>query len=237
MIVSGARQFIFVHNPKAAGTAFRSAIAPWHDHPVRFWGRAPSAYLNTEVDLAHLRAWELPVVAPDVFVALDSHASLAFLRDPLARFLSACAEHFRNFHPKARFARWGPLGQRLLIHRLIRSGRIQAGVRGDPAFVHFSPQIWFTHLGERQIVRHLLPIRSDRDDFAPAFALLGLEPTTAREENRTQGADWHALASPTVETFVRDFYARDYELLDHLALGCAWGKPPLYAPPLSARRA
>lgn len=216
MIVSNARRFIFIHNPKAAGTAFRSAIAPWHDHPIQFWGRAPSAYLQTEVDLAHLRAWELPVVAPDVFAALDQHTSIAFLRDPLPRFLSACAEHFRDFHPKARFARWGPRGQRLLIHWLIRSGRIQAGVRGDPAFVHFSPQIWFTHLGEQQIVRHLLPIRSEQEDFAPAFALLGLPPAPPREENRTPGADWNLLATPTVESFVRDFYARDYELLDRL---------------------
>ena len=213
MIISTAQNFIFIHNPKAAGTAFRSAIAPYHDHPRQFWGVAADAYFNAPVDLAHLRAWELPVVAPDVFAALDTYASLAFLRDPLPRGLSACAEHFRNFRPQARFARWGVMGQRLLIHRLIRSGRIQAGVRADPHYVHFSPQHWFTHLGERQIVRHLLAIRSDQDDFSRAFALLGLPPAPARVENRTQGADWYFLVSPEITAFVRDFYAADHALL------------------------
>lgn len=216
MIVSNARGFIFIHNPKAAGTAFRSAIAPYHDHATRFWDIAPNAYFNAPVDLAHLRAWELPVVAPDVFAALHIHASLAFLRDPLPRFLSACAEHFRNFHPKARFARWGTTGKRFLIHRLIRSGRIQAGVRADIRYVHFSPQHWFTHLGDRQIVRHLLPIRSEQDDFSGAFTLLGLPHAAPRTENRTPGADWQALASPEITAFVRGFYATDHALLARL---------------------
>jgi len=217
MIVSSTRSFVFVHNPKAAGTAFRSAIAPFHDHPTQFWGVAPNAYFDAPVDLAHLRAWELPVVAPDVSATLESGTSLAFLRDPLPRFLSACAEHFRNFRPRARFHRWGPRGQRLLIHRLIRSGEIQARVRWDPHYVHFSPQHWFTHLGERRIVRHLLPIRGEREDFGPAFALLGLPAAPSRMENRTQGADWRALASPEIEAFTRDFYARDHALWAELA--------------------
>jgi hypothetical protein len=216
MIVSHAKNFIFIHNPKAAGTAFRSAIAAYHDHPRTFWGIAPSAYFNADIDLAHLRAWELPTVAPDVFAALPTCASLAFVRDPLPRFLSACAEHFRNFHPAARFNRWGPIGKRLLIHRLIRSGAIQAGVRGDPRYVHFSPQHWFTHLGERPIVRHIVPIRSNADDFSRAFALLGLPPTPALVENRSPDADWHALASAPIRNFVRDFYAADRALLANL---------------------
>jgi len=219
MIVSTAHRAIFIHNPKAAGTAFRSAIAAHHDHPTRFWGIARAGYFNAPVDLAHLRAWELPVVAPDVFAALDTHTSLAFVRDPLPRFLSACAEHFRNFHPHARFNRWGPLGKRVLIHRLIRSGAIQAGVRGDPRYVHFSPQHWFTHLGGRRIVRHILPIRPDRDDFARAFALLGLPAAPAQEENRTPDADWTALASRPVRDFVADFYAADHALLADLPAG------------------
>ncbi len=216
VIVSNLKNFVFIHNPKAAGTAFRSAIARWHDHPTRFWGTASHPYFQAPLDLAHLRAWELPIVAPDVFAALETRPSLAFVRDPLPRFLSACAEHFRDFRPRARFARFGPTGQRLLIHWLIRSGRIAAGVRGDYRYVHFSPQRWFTHLGDRQIVRHILPIRSEQDDFAQAFALLDLPPAPAQEENRTTGADWHALASPQITRFVRDFYAMDYALLAEL---------------------
>ncbi|MSP05596.1 MAG: hypothetical protein EXR05_10285 [Acetobacteraceae bacterium] len=67
-----------------------------HNHPVPFWGGAPPLYLRMEVDLAHLRAWELPVVAPDVFDSPEHQTSIAFLRDPLPRFLSACAKHLHS---------------------------------------------------------------------------------------------------------------------------------------------
>jgi hypothetical protein len=216
VIVSAAHRFVFIHNPKAAGTAFRTAIAPYHDHPTEFWGIVQNAFFNGPVDLAHLRSWELPIVAPRVFAALDSYTSLAFLRDPLPRFLSACAEHFRNFRPQARFAIRPPYGQQLLIHRLIRSGDIPSRVRCDPEFVHFSPQIWFTHLGELRLVRHLLPIASEQDNFSAAFALLGLPPAPPQAENRTPGANWRTVASPEIEAFVRDFYAQDYQLLETL---------------------
>jgi hypothetical protein len=213
MIVSHAKNFVFLHNPKAAGTAFRSAIAPWHDHKTNFWGIVHHPYFNSRLDLAHLRAWELPVVAPDVFAVLRTCPSLAFVRDPLPRFLSACAEHFRQFLPRFRFTRLPHAGQRVLIHWLIRSGRIQAGVRGDHRYVHFSPQCWFTHLGEQQIARHIVPIRSGQEDFSSAFTLLGLPPTPAKQENRTQGADWQTLASPLIRRFVDSFYAEDRALL------------------------
>ena len=93
----------------------------------------------------------------------------------------------------------------------------------------------FTHFGERQIVRHLLPILSGRQGFGQAFPLLGLPPAPSRAGNHTRGANWHALGSPEIVVFVRGFYAQDYPLLANLMPGCARQEPPLYAPPLSAR--
>ena len=38
-------------------------------------------------------------------------------------------------------------------------------------------------------------------------------PTPAKQENRTQGADWQTLASPLIRRFVDSFYAEDRALL------------------------
>ncbi len=216
MLICHAKRFIFIHNPKAAGTTFRTAINPLHDHPVVFWGFADDPYFQARLDLAHLRSWELPVVAPDVFALMGEYKTLAFVRDPLERFLSACAEHFRGHRPHSRFHRWPPAGKRVLIQHLIRSGRIEAGVLGDYRYVHFSPQVWFTHLGRRRIVRHILPIRPGNDDLAEAFARLGLQYARVSPVHSTPNAEWKAVASPEIAAFVRRFYAQDYALLERL---------------------
>jgi len=213
LIVSNGRKFVFLHNPKAAGTAFRSAIAMHHDYPTMFWGVVHHPSVNCEIDLAHLRAWELPVVAPEVFAALDDFTGLVFVRDPLPRFLSACAEHFRNFRPDEGFSQRRPETQRRLICRLIRTDLTTAAVHGDHRYIHFSPQRWFTHLGERRIIRHILPLRSGDEDFGPAFALLGLPPAPSDRQNRSVGADWQALVCPEILAFVHAFYRMDYEML------------------------
>jgi len=216
MLISHAKRFVFIHNPKAAGTTFRTAINPLHDHPVVFWGFKDNPYFQIRLDLAHLRSWEIQVVAPEIFAVLDDYLTLAFVRDPLERFLSACAEHFRSHRPRSRFHRWPPAGKRALIQHLIRSRRIETGVMGDFRYVHFSPQVWFTHLGNRRIVRHIVPIRPGEDDLAEGFACLGLPYIPTKRANFTPNVEWKAVSSPEIEAFVRRFYARDYEMLAQL---------------------
>lgn len=56
LVVVSAHRFVFTHNPKAAGTAFRRAIVPLHDHSAEFSGITWNAYFQALVDLAHLQA-------------------------------------------------------------------------------------------------------------------------------------------------------------------------------------
>lgn len=213
MIVSQARRFIFFHNPKAAGTSFRQAIAEYHDLDRDFFALVPDPRLGREVDLAHLRGWELPSVEPRVFNRLDEYRKLIFIRNPEARFISSCFEHFRRFRPDRRILDRDPPEQRALIKELLAEGITHERVMSDVRFVHFSPQAWYVFLGTRRIVDCLLPILSDRQDFSAAFAFLGIPPRPVPELRRGAQATYAQVMCAEFGDFVRRFYARDFQLL------------------------
>lgn len=216
VIVSRARGFVFVHNPKVAGTSFRNAINAYHDHPTRFWGVLWGQRFGHNLDLAHLRNWELAVVAPDVLEMMPRCNSLAFVRPPVDRFYSACFTYFMLFRPDTHFQLQTSTNQAELIRALIRDGIREEQLRTDHRFVHFSPQSWFTHHEGQRVVRHVLPLGGRTDDFSKAFTLLGLPDSEAPTVNRAFGDLYRDTTDPEVTAFVRDFYAQDLALLGDL---------------------
>jgi Sulfotransferase family len=219
MIISQKRKFIFFHNPKAAGTSFRKAIEEYHDFGREFWGEEFCPYLDVRVDLAHLRAWELPCVAPNLFADLDKYRKLVLVRNPTRRFLSACFEHFYKYRPEVQFGQQDSATQRDLIHRLMHEELTAGKVLSDVRYVHFSAQHWYVFLGPRRIVDHVLPVRSGEDDLGSAFDVLELPRKQPVRLNQRAAGLFDKLVSREIEQFVTSFYKRDYELLeahDHL---------------------
>jgi hypothetical protein len=219
MIVSYERKFLFIHNPKAAGTSFRKAIEQHHDHHRRFWGLAVDPFLQIQLDLAHLRSWELPVVAPSVFDRLPDLRSLVFVRHPGRRFISACFEYYRNFEREAEFGAQGAERQVQMIRALIDNTLSHGLVLSDARYVHFSPQKWFIFLGVRRLASHVLPLFSTNETFASAFDLLELPRTKVTDQNRTTLPDPGRLYTPEIRNFVERFYKIDFDYIaatDHL---------------------
>jgi hypothetical protein len=211
MIVSHARQFIFFHNPKCAGTSMRAALAPYHDDPFSFWGIFPAPFFRNHIDHSHLRLWEMQVLFPHIIRAAQTYRSVIFVRNPYRRFLSAIDEHFKKFQPSAQLEKMSRADQiktiEAFIERVLNVGLITTNFR----FIHFSPQLWFIRLGDRTIPGCILPM-DDRDAFITrAFEYLELEPRSVRRENPSRLELVHTLASSKVTAFVRDFYALDFE--------------------------
>ena len=233
MIVCHKNKFIFIHNPKAAGTSFRNAIKKYHDHPKEFWGTAPDPFFGATVDLAHLRAWELPIVAPAVYEVMKDYTTLAFARDPEQRFISACFEHFRNFGDAA-FLDMDTPGQQQRMESLIDGDLTIEKVISDSRYVHFSPQTWYFYAGRTRQVRHILPLLTDQDDFTAACTILELPLIHAEVRNRATRDRSESLLTPKLREFVRRFYAIDYALFGmhpHLTALLQPGKTAPVRPP------
>ena len=217
MIISYRRHFSFIHVPKCAGKAFREVVQPFHDHPVTFWDIQKAPKLNILLDFAHLRCWEVDILFPDVIAFLNGCRSLAFIRNPAERYVSAVYEHFSQHRPEVGLAYMPFADQRDVIRDFTRSFRLEASL-GDRRYVHFSPQRWFTHLYERQVVRHLLPLTAEGNTLSAGLALLEI-PDREPAQGSARQLDPDAILGADLLAKVRSLYAIDYDLcesLDHL---------------------
>jgi len=214
MIVSRKRKFVFFHNPKAAGTSFRASIEEYHDFGRMFWGEEFSSYLNVTVDLAHLRAWELPGVAPGLFKELHDYRTLVFVRNPFRRFMSACFEHFYKFQPDLNFINKDVETQRSMIRHLLQTKLNNMSVLSDYQLVHFSLQLWYVFLGPNRIADHVLPLLSENEDFASAYDILEVPRRTIGRERRGAPERYATLMCQEFEDFVLRFYATDFQMID-----------------------
>lgn len=99
MLISNKHNFVFVHNPKAGGTAIRSVLGKFCEEPHRFWHqrKAPFSHEKRVFDQAHLSILDAIRYG---FVRKEEVNSignwLTCVRDPIDRFLSAFDEHCRQ---------------------------------------------------------------------------------------------------------------------------------------------
>ena len=214
MIVSHERKFIFFHNPKCAGTAFRSAIQQFHDDPVTFWGPQDVPYFRNRLDHTHLRLWELAVAHPALFrSALSDYRSLIFVRSPYERFLSAVAEHFKKFRRDVSFEMLSQDEQTALVVRFIERELTIERVTSDWTVIHFSPQIWFILFGDSLVPRTILPLDTAGSIMDEAFGALGLPPTKVSKINSSPYDLRHLLSVGRIVSFIEEFYELDFAFL------------------------
>jgi hypothetical protein len=99
MLISKKHNFVFVHNPKAGGTAIRSILKKYCEEPNRFWhqSKATLSWEKRIFDLAHLSirdAIDYGFVQKAEVETIGNW--LACVREPISRFLSAFDEHCRQ---------------------------------------------------------------------------------------------------------------------------------------------
>ena len=219
MIVCHARRFIFFHNPKCAGMAFRAALQDYHDDPFTFWGVYPAPYFRNQIDHSHLRLWEMQAQFPRIFACAASYNSVIFVRNPFERFISAVNEHMKKFQQQIGLAAMTPDQRVGVVEQFIRQALHISRITTDWRFVHFSPQIWFLTLGGRVRPRHVIPMDPGGAFAKLALERLGLPALEVARVNSSPVDLTAALASPVVEKFIRDFYSDDFAFFsDHADL-------------------
>ncbi len=209
MVISHKLRFIFLHNPKCAGTSFRDALKPYHDDHFNFWGIFYAPYFKNHIDHTHLRLWEMQAQFPKIFSCLADYNSLIFVRDPYARFLSALNEHMKKFQPNIKLLEMDTLQRIGAIEAFILNELTIARITTDWRFIHFSPQLWYLRLGEHTIPRHIVAIRNGHDFIHQGLACLGLPALPVPHHNPSPVDLTGILASPVITGFIHEFYRDD----------------------------
>jgi hypothetical protein len=210
VIVSHARRFIFLHNPKTAGIALRPILAPYHDDTLPLEGTFDTDRLPYRLDFAHPRLWEIEILAPELVAAASTYRWLMFVRDPYRRFVSALDQHFKTWHPHLPLAAMAPPERVNTVEMLVGRWLTIEQVRTDHRLVHFSPQAWFFQTEHRTLPVHLEPMDAKGDFLRRGLDHLGVPNRPVIRANRSQLDLAHTLGSPTVRDFVRRFYAADF---------------------------
>ena len=133
MLLSDKHRVLFIHNPKAGGSAIRTALSPLAEQPSMFWHQG---YLEAEdrvVDLAHLELSELPNFGVDY----RNYSILFVSRDPIERFLSGVDEHIRQH-------------ERVIedLNEFISREMTVGNLYYDWKYVHLRPQYRFLRVGK-----------------------------------------------------------------------------------------
>lgn len=90
MIVSDTRKFVFIHNPKCAGTTVRRALMR-HDTTGNFFWMFHEVD-GRRIDKAHLPMTALAALFPEYFERLGRYFTFVVVRNPYSRVISAFNE-------------------------------------------------------------------------------------------------------------------------------------------------
>ena len=184
MLLSPDLNFAFVHIPKCGGTSLRDSFRgmPGIGNPLA----AARAAIPFETDPNHVQLCLLRDHAPELLAQIEACTSYALLRDPVARFSSAVAQHCKMFHGGRGRGAFdvSELGEvtRAAI-ACLRAGDL---VR-DRRYIHFERQLRFTHLDGRQVVTRLYRLDAQAALVADVAATTGYRAPSLNESNASVG--------------------------------------------------
>ena len=207
MLYSDTREFLFIHNPKAAGTSIRQVLAPFDDSAGLYWHPFYVDRLSRIVDRAHICANELEDF--DLLQKAAKYFTFGFVRDPYERFMSAWDEHLHQHgesdEPFADPNEW------------IRQHLIPANVRYDWRYIHFCPQHFFFYRGRKCIVDYLGRFERIKDDWLSIQRIININAPLASTNNRRSSmrdAFFAKLNHASIER-INEIYERDFELFGY----------------------
>jgi len=144
MIVSDTHRFVFIHNPKVAGTSFRRILEEGLTG-INYHGRA--IFESDMLDSAHIPVSKWPPELVDRY--RDGYKFFGFVRSPESRFNSAVSELLFQ-HPDFLMASGFRTPSEFLDFFLTEEVMLH-----DPRFVHFSPQ--WSYFGLPSPSKHGVP--------------------------------------------------------------------------------
>jgi hypothetical protein len=166
MLISDRKKFIFLHNPKAAGSSIHSTLAQYDDRDNFYWDHEDNAKLSRVVDKAHITLDDLSVYADSPLI--EDYFVFGFVRNPYSRVYSAFLE--RN-------SQWGVTGE-ADFNQFVQTELNAINIRFDWNFVHFCPQFYFFYRGGKCKASFIGRFENIKRDYPRAVNLANLDPDT-----------------------------------------------------------
>lgn len=201
MIISDEHRFAFVHVPKCAGTSVKSALRAIDSTAGRFERIADHPAMGM-THCAHIPLRDLAAFFPSDFRKVRDYRSLALVREPTERFVSAIFQQLREFK---HYPQSGITGEVVAAE----AEAVMRYLAADPArldleHVHFNRQTDFIELEGQRIVKRILSIERMADAVSFIAESTGVS-VGGEHENRTTELRFRALRP--VQRLLRRPYA------------------------------
>jgi hypothetical protein len=131
MIISHKHKFVFIHNPKAAGSSIRKSLQHLHDHDYEFWEHKYVPLLGRVVDSAHLTLNEIAARYPQ----LSGYSFFVVVRDPVSRLVSSIKEYNKQHASSVFYSE--------KVDTTVLKDLTFTNIRFDWKYVHFCPQHFY----------------------------------------------------------------------------------------------
>lgn len=215
MIVSDSKSFVFVHNPKAAGTSVRKILDPYRNPGTDYWGFRLYPPIGRIVDIAHTPLDVLLQIQPDLIMKLQAFNSFGFVRHPVQRYFSAVHQFLRNFTSDLNSKI--VLADKELFDRYVDRFALTAlnrdGVELDYRFAHFIPQKRFFFIYNVQLVKAFKI--EELASLPPELTALGLsdigQENSSNLDLKVGGLFDQSALSPAALRKILEFYAEDFD--------------------------
>lgn len=219
MIISDTEKFIFIHNPKCAGTTVRTTLSRYDSRNNFYW--MYDRFNGMDIDKAHLPLHILEKYAPSDFKLMDEYFVFGFVRHPLERFISSFNEmvpHIYQAYIRGQLPRAGYID---FVNQC--ANFISADCVDGPKihFRHFVRQLdmFYIHGAKKaDLILKVEDAASAREALQPFSPLLAdISPRWAARQNvKPTHLSWREILSPQNQQRVRSLYASDFEVFGYL---------------------
>lgn len=218
MIISDSHEFVFLHNPKAAGTTVRRSLKQWDTRNDFYWGIVLDRSANWNVDKAHLPLHVLARLFPADHERVHRYFSFGFSRHPVTRFISAFNERFPEVYQSLTDA---VLSQDEYASKLNEyCERMLIAGQWNPSYTHATPQFPLFYDGVRCAADLIIPVEDPRPKLNLLARLLSevgvavracfADHAERKNERQTRFSAAEVL-SPASLKALEHFYERDFE--------------------------
>lgn len=161
MLISDKEEFVFIHNPKAAGTSIRTFFMPHEDRNDYYWGHLYSTVKSRVIDKAHLAMKDFISCFDDAEL-LDKYFVFGFVRNPYDKVYSAYMTHRKIKN------------ETLGFNDFIKQKIDDCSVRYDWGMVHFCPQHYFFYDDNKIKADFIGRVENIERDFIHACKMINL---------------------------------------------------------------
>ncbi|TVO35969.1 sulfotransferase family 2 domain-containing protein [Vibrio algivorus] len=209
MIISKDKKFVFIHNPKAAGTSVRNVLSQYDSFENFFWHRGYIDGIDHAVDKPHIALNDLSKTEYYKYLISSDYFVFGFVRNPYDRVYSAYQEKCRQWKDTT-----------LDFNDFILTID-EVKIRYDYEFVHFCPQHYFFYNGKKRVVDYIGKLEYIDVEFkvVSAFLSIGIQSLPLlNTTSETEGSYLKYYNEKSIEIINR-LYEKDFILFGYDMVG------------------